>query len=33
VLNILLEHRSEIEEALMKRNLACIEIGSHHLDR
>jgi predicted nuclease of predicted toxin-antitoxin system len=33
VLNILLEHRSEIEEALMQRNLACIEIDSHHLDR
>jgi len=33
VLNILIDHRSNIEEALMQRNLACIEIGSRHLDR
>jgi predicted nuclease of predicted toxin-antitoxin system len=32
VLNILLQHRSEIEEALIQRNLACIEIGSRHRD-
>ena len=29
VLNILLEHRVEIEQALIEQNLACVEL-SHH---
>jgi len=29
VLNILLEHQAEIEQALMEQNLACVEL-SHH---
>ena len=29
VLNILLEHRTEIEQALIVQNLACVEL-SHH---
>ena len=27
VLNILLDHHAEIEEALLKQNLACVEIS------
>jgi len=29
VLNILLEHQAEIEQALIEQNLACVELGHH----
>jgi|SRR3989338_3256968 len=29
VLNILLEHQAEIEQALMEQNLACVELSQH----
>jgi predicted nuclease of predicted toxin-antitoxin system len=30
VLNILLEHRAEIEQALIQNNLACVELSHHN---
>lgn len=30
VLNILLEHQAEIEQALMVQNLACVELSHHN---
>lgn len=33
VLNILLEHRAEIEQALTVQNLACVELSHHDIQR